>query len=94
MMNLLGRVSQLNPLLTTNLYIPFARYDPLAPHPGPPGSTNHVLGPCQPNGCLHLTQWLNGPLPVGLTPSLFLSDHLCVKPYNLKQVRREAKWQP
>ena len=78
MMNPPGRVSQLNPLLTTNLYIPFARYDPLAAHLGPPGRTSHVLGPCLPNRCLHLTEWLNEGLTSGLILVPVLSDHSCI----------------
>ena len=71
MANLSSDVSQLNPLLTTNLYILFAQYDPSAPLPGPPartGRTGIVPRLCLPSGCSHLTEWLNG----CLTPKLML----------------------
>ena len=71
MANLSSEVSQLNPLLTTNLYILFAQYDPSAPLPGPPtrtGRTGLVPHLCLPSGCSHLTKWLNGCLTRMLMP--------------------------
>ena len=76
MMNLPGRVSQLNPLVTTNLYIPFARYDPLALHPGPPAACLSWLRHAGQSACahVHLIELLHEGLTSGLSLVPVLSD--------------------